>query len=45
MFQTSDLVVRGVECVVAVAVLRHEQLNTLAYGKAACHSLLAALLG
>jgi len=44
-FQTSDLVVRGPEYVVAVAIFGHVQLKTLVYGKPACYSMLAVFLG
>lgn len=44
-FQISDLVVRGVEYIVAVAVLGHAQFKTLVYGKPACYSMLAVFLG
>lgn len=44
-FQISDLVVRGVEYIVAVAVFGHVQFETLVYGKPACYSMLAVLLG
>lgn len=39
--QVNDLVVRGVEYVVAVADLRHVQFETLVYDKPACYSTLA----
>lgn len=44
-FQISDLVVRGIAYIVAVAVFRHIQFKTLVYGKPACYSMLAVFLG
>lgn len=44
-FRISELVVRGVERIVAVAVFRHVQFKTLVYGKPACYSMLAVFLG